>query len=167
MNARSRARTKLLLIAALCASPVLASWAMYASRVQVGQKSVGELLPTKVFEPSRTATWPSGKWVLTSVTHQGCAAACQGRLFVLRQIHVAQGEHAGRLQRVLLSPEPLAAPNGTQVVQVAAAKLPQDKPGFYLIDPLGNQVMFYPDSADRTRVIREVTQILKTNNGLG
>jgi len=167
MTARNHARRQFLLIAALCASPVLASWAMYSARVQVGQKSIGQLLPTQVFEPARGAGWPSGKWVLTSVTRQGCAADCQSRLFALRQIHVAQGEYADRLQRVLLSPEQLAVPDGTRLLQVAAAKLPPEKTGFYLIDPLGNQVMFYPDSASRTRVIREVTKILKTNNGLG
>jgi hypothetical protein len=167
MNARNRARTKLLLIAALCASPVLASWAMYVARVQIGQKSVGQLLPTHVFTPAHSADWPSGKWVLVGVARDGCADACQQRLFALRQIQVAQGEHSERLQRVLLSATPLAVPNGTQLLQVEASQLPQEKPGFYLIDPLGNQVMFYSDRADRTRVIRELTHILKTNNGLG
>lgn len=167
MNARNRGRIKLLLIAALCSSPVLASWAMYAARVPVGQKSVGELLPTRAFEPARAAGWPSGKWVLASVSHGSCVAACQERLFSQRQIHVAQGEHAERLERVLLSPAAQALPQGTQLVPLAAAQLPPERPGFYLIDPLGNQVMFYPDSADRTRVIRELTQVLKINNGLG
>lgn len=167
MENRKRARLKLLAMALLCISPVLGSWALYAARVPLGQKSVGELLPTQPFSSASAPDWPHGKWVLASVAHNGCDSTCQGRLFALRQIHVAQGENASRLQRVLLSSVAQVTPQGTRLVRVATAHLPVREGGLYLIDPLGNQVMFYADRTEPTKVIREVTRILKTNNGLG
>jgi hypothetical protein len=167
MENRKRARFKLLVMALLCVSPVLASWALYVARVPLGQKSVGELLPTRPFVSAAASDWPHGKWVLAGVSRESCDSACQGRLFALRQIHVAQGEDAGRLQRVLVSSSAQSAPAGTRLVRVAPARLPEREAGLYLIDPLGNQVMFYADRTDPTKLIREVTRILKTNNGLG
>ena len=167
MENRKRARTKLLLMALLCISPVLGSWALYAARVPLGQRSVGELLPTQPFAAAAAPDWPHGKWVLAGVAHSECASACQGRVFALRQIQVAQGEDAGRMQRVMLTDIASVDSKGAKVVHVAASGLPQRDGGLYLIDPLGNQVMFYSDRTEPTKVIREVTKILKTNNGLG
>jgi hypothetical protein len=164
---KRNARIKLLLMMALCSSPVIASWALYVARVPLGQKSVGELLPTQPFSAAASAAWPRGKWVLASVTRDGCDEACRQHLFAQRQIQTAQGEDASRLQRVLLSNSSATKPEGTVLVSMAADSLPQRGNGLYLIDPLGNQVMFYPDRADPTKVIREVGRILKTNNGLG
>lgn len=164
---KKNARAKLLLMMALCSSPVIASWALYAARVPLGQKSVGELLPTQPFSAAGSAAWPRGKWVLASVARDGCGEACRQHLFAQRQIQTAQGEDASRLQRVLLSNGPAAKADGTVLVSIAGDRLPQRGNGLYLIDPLGNQVMFYPDQSDPTKVIREVGRILKTNNGLG
>ncbi|MBI3144784.1 MAG: hypothetical protein HYZ18_05850 [Pseudogulbenkiania sp.] len=161
------ARLKLLLIVLLSLSPVLGSCLAYYLLPPTGGKSYGQLLPVHPLPAARQSGWPKGKWVLLTAGEGTCSAACEQRRFVLRQVHVAQGEAAGRLVRIELQPagaSPLPADLHRQLLDPADG-LRRD--GYYLIDPLGNQVMFYPDRAEPVRVIRELTRLLKTNNGLG
>ena len=164
---RRMARLKLLLIALCSISPVLGSYLAYYLLPPTGGKSYGQLLTVEPLTVARQPGWPKGKWVLLSAQDGRCSDNCKQRRFVLKQIHVAQGEALDRLQRVELSPSgagPL--PAGLLGLPLdAAAGLRRD--GYYLIDPLGNQVMFYTDQAEPVRVIRELTRLLKTNNGLG
>ncbi|WP_189375127.1 hypothetical protein [Vogesella alkaliphila] len=147
MNARDRGRIKLLLIALLCALPVLASWLSYRWLPPAGGKSYGQLLATPLPQ-ARQPGWPQGRWVLLDAA-ANCNPACERRRFAMRQIHTAQGEAAARLVRR----------------QQAEAGLRQD--GFYLVDPHGNGVLFYPDGAAPAAVIREIRSVLKNNNSLG
>jgi hypothetical protein len=170
MTKQTKIRLKLALMLLLCASPVLASWGLYRSGWVEGGRSYGQLLPTEPFVASGLPDWPRQRWALVSVEPTACDAACQQRRFVLKQIQTAQGEAASRLVRVRL--HPIAAELRSQepgVISLASGQLQglAERPGYYLVDPLGNQVMFYPDSADPSRVIRELAKVLKTNNGLG
>ena len=92
--------------------------------------------------------WPQGRWVLLDAA-AACGPACEQRRFAMRQIHTAQGEAATRLVRR----------------QQADVGLRQD--GFYLVDPHGNGVLFYPDGAAPAAVIKEIRSVLKNNNSLG
>lgn len=147
MSARGRGRIKLLLIALLCALPVLASWLSYRWLPPAGGKSYGQLLATPLPQ-ARQPGWPQGRWVLLDAA-AACGPACEQRRFAMRQIHTAQGEAATRLVRR----------------QQADAGLRQD--GFYLVDPHGNGVLFYPDGAAPAAVIKEIRSVLKNNNSLG
>jgi len=170
MTKQAKIRFKLALMLLLCASPVLASWGLYRSGWVEGGRSYGQLLPTEPFVASGLPDWPRQRWALVSVEPTVCDATCRQRRFALKQIQTAQGEAASRLVRVRL--HPVAAEVRSQepgVISLASGQLQglAERPGYYLVDPLGNQVMFYPDSADPSRVIRELTRVLKTNNGLG
>ncbi|MDN0084309.1 hypothetical protein QU487_16335 [Crenobacter sp. SG2305] len=172
MPNQRRARLKLAMMALLCISPVLASWGLYRSGWVEGGRSYGQLLPTEPFVASRESGWPRQRWALVSVEPAACDSICQRRRFVLKQIQAAQGEAADRLVRVRLQQPSVVAPRSDEngVVTLAANNgldRLAGRPGYYLVDPLGNQVMFYPDSADPTRVIHELARVLKTNNGLG
>ncbi|AXK39153.1 hypothetical protein [Crenobacter cavernae] len=164
MSLRNLARLKLLLLALFCASPVLGAWVAYQARLPEQGRTVGTLLPTRPFAAASVGGWPQGKWVLAVVEHGECGTVCQGRLFATHQWQAAQGEATERLRRVLLTPQGGAALDGVPRLSLGDAKVDD---GVYLIDPLGNQVMFYADNALPTQVIREVARILKTNNGLG
>ncbi|AXT48505.1 MULTISPECIES: hypothetical protein [Chromobacterium] len=163
---RRRGRFKLLLMAAICLAPVLASWAAYRLMPPEGGKSYGQLLPTRPFALIGAQGWPRGKWVLAARIEPGCQTRCQQRFFAMRQIQRAQGEAAGRLTRLGWQEEAAHEEvDATHIVQSAQTGV--DDGGYYLVDPLGNQVLFYPDAADPKKVIQEIGRVLKTNNGIG
>jgi hypothetical protein len=164
---RRRVRLKLLLIVLCCVSPVLGSYLAYYLLPPAGGKSYGQLLEVAPLASTRQEGWPKGKWVLLTVQDGRCSDVCKQRRFVLKQIHTAQGEAFERLQRVeLRASDAGPLPSGLLGLPLdAATGLRRD--GYYLIDPLGNQVMFYTDQAEPGPVIRELTRLLKTNNGLG
>lgn len=168
MNTGRYSRLVLLLILLLCLLPLLAAWFSYHYWPPMGRKSAGELLPTQPFAIASRADWPGKHWVLVGQFQGSCEQACRQRLFTMRQIHLAQGEAASRLRRVLLysAAEPAAAEGFLQLA-VATDQLPARANGFYLIDPLGNQVLFYPDALRPDKIIKEVQLLMKINNGLG
>lgn len=146
-HALHRERWPLWLILALAIAPVLASTALYLARPNLALRTHGQLLVQPL--PSAVATaWPAGNWVLLAVG-EGKQSADSQRRFAMQQIRAAQGEAAERLQLQW---------------RTAAAGLRAD--GFYLVDPQRNVVMFYRDGLPPTQTIREISRILKTNNGL-
>ena len=74
-----RGRLKLLLMAAICLAPVLASWAVYRLMPPQGGKSYGQLLPTRPFVLTGAQGWPRGKWVLAARIEPVRQARCQQR----------------------------------------------------------------------------------------
>lgn len=166
MSHEKRSRILLWLMLALCLLPVLASSALYFGRVPAGGGSYGVLLPTRPFPAAASPAWPKGRWVLAGVVSSPCDGACRQRQFTLRQIRAAQGEAAARLSRAALMAAAGPAPEaGVAVLPAPRSGVRGD--GFYLVDPLGNQVLFYADDQEPRRIIQEVARVLKTNNGLG
>ena len=160
-------RGMLLALSAFCLLPVLAAWGVYRSAPQLAAHSFGQLLPTQRFAAADLPGWPLRSWSLVSVETGDCAAVCRRRVFALRQIRLAQGEAAAHLVLVRLRSTPWAHPPADEVWLSApglGARLAA--PGYFLVDPLGNQVMFYPDQADPERVIGEVGRLMQINNGL-
>lgn len=169
MKSINRGRAALLAMGLLCLAPVLAAWLAYWLLPPKGGRSYGQLLPTRPFTAAVQPGWPRGKWVLTAVLGAECHGRCQQRWHAMRQIERAQGEATARMTRVALQvadpSAPLEVPHS--LPHEAETELPAGNQGFYLIDPLGNQVMFYRDGADPRQVIDEVAKVLKVNNGLG
>lgn len=122
-----------------------------------------------------------GKWTLVLVGQGECAALCREQLQQMRQVQVAQNKAMGRLRRVLL---------GESVAALAAdAALPAIRQGypdlliaapaaggagdawrsaldgaayrFYLVDPLGNVMMRYPEKAGMSGMRRDLERLLK------
>ncbi|POZ63956.1 hypothetical protein C2I19_00885 [Chromobacterium alticapitis] len=153
----------------LCLAPVLAAWLAFVLLPPAGGASYGQLLPTQPFAGAEHPQWPRGQWVLAATLGSDCRDRCRQRWLAMKQIEKAQGEAAGRLTRVALlvsaRPKdldvPHALPHAPERVLLAGRQ------GFYLVDPLGNQVLFYRDGADPRRIIDEVAKVLKVNNGLG
>ena len=168
MSARARRGQGVLLAwAGLSLAPILAAWWLYTAAPRLPSHSVGQLLATQRFAGADLVGWPLGAWSLVSIEAGACDAACQHRAFILRQIRLAQGEGAQRLERVLLRASGRNSKSGDLVSLTApllARSLARD--GYFLIDPLGNQVMFYSDKAEPERVIREINRLMQVNNAL-
>lgn len=162
------ARRVLLLMLLLCLLPPLAAWVSYHWWQPEAGKSYGRLLPLQALAIAGHAAWPQGRWVL--VTQQGagaCEQACQQRLHAMRQIHLALGEAAPRLRRVVLYQPPASPAQGDGLLALPGEVANAHGPGFYLIDPQGRQLLFYADTLSPPAIIRELTMLLRVNNGLG
>jgi hypothetical protein len=158
---------KLVLVALVCAAPVVLGTAAYLLRWSPGQPAnYGELIaPT----PVPVLTELRGKWVLVMFDPAACDAACEQKLYYLRQVRRAQGKDMDRVERLwVLSDggkpraEILPGIEGTRF----AAFSPEAFPGnarehIYLVDPFGNVMLRFPRDPDPARMIKDLQRLLK------
>jgi cytochrome oxidase Cu insertion factor (SCO1/SenC/PrrC family) len=172
------------LIAAVCAAPVIASYAVFYFWRPADQVNYGELigprpLPAVMlaqvdgspFEFSRLA----GKWVLATADPAACDAYCETKLTYMRQLRLALGKEVERVERVWLITD-AAAPDaalaarhpGVWLVRAAGTPLVPWLPAtgsvadhIYVIDPLGNLMMRYPRDPDPRRMLKDLSRLLR------
>lgn len=97
-------RIKMLLILAICASPVVLGTLAYWFYRSESTTNYGSFI-----EPQRQAEGLEayrGKWVLLTSDSPRCDEACAKRLYLIRQIRLTQGKDKERVERVLLLSEP-------------------------------------------------------------
>lgn len=163
-------RLKMLLVLAVCAAPVVASYFTYYVIRPEGRRNYGELIePQRPLPPFSGVTLegkpvplPSlrGQWLLVSVAGGACDAACEKHLYLQRQLREGLGKDKDRLDWLwLVSDEapvresllPALAP--ATVLRVERQQLDQwlmAGPGrqltdhLYLVDPLGNWMLRFP-----------------------
>ena len=158
-------RLKLALVFAACAAPFVLGWAAYQFGwgVAGGGGNYGELIaPRPVAGPLAPL---KGKWVLVTFDAAACDAACEKKLYVVRQVRKAQGKDADRIERLwVLSdggkprPELLAAIEGAHVTP---QELDFKGDDIYLVDPLGNLMMRFPRDPDPSKMIKDLQRLLK------
>ncbi|PHV11614.1 SCO family protein [Chitinimonas sp. BJB300] len=184
-QAKNGRRWTLFAILAVTIAPVLVSYLTYYIWKPAGGKSYGELLPVRpvpTFKLSTTEGAPAtladlkGKWLLVMADSASCDRSCLDTLYALRQYRLAQGKEMDRVERIWLvtdTGQPSAAAlkqaDGAQI-RHALEPIPLPKQlddSIYLIDPLGNQVMRYPRTAEPRKVIKELTGLLKNNENIG
>ena len=178
---RSGRRT-LLLVAAVVAAPVVASYVAYYVMPREARTNYGELLataPAPELAGARANGQPfalsqlRGKWVLLVNAPGGCDARCSQALYATRQARTIQGRERERVQRVWLVtddvvPDPalLAQHPDLQVARVAPsalAGLPAGVDRIYLVDPLGNLVLAFPGEPDIGKVAKDVEHVLRAS----
>jgi cytochrome oxidase Cu insertion factor (SCO1/SenC/PrrC family) len=158
------------LIFAICAAPiVLGTLAWYFHWGTPGTANYGELLKPRLVEAPALAEL-RGKWVLVTFDPAACDAACERKLFVVRQVRRAQGAGAERIERLWLvtdggkpRPQLLAAIEDTHVArsQGNAAFPGEPRQHIYLVDPLGNLMMRFPAEPQPERMIKDLERLLK------
>lgn len=187
---RRRGRWKLLLVLAVCALPLAASYFTYYVLKPTARNNYGALIDPRAHPiPALSARTldgqPAGldayhgKWILLQAGPSDCGAGCHRRLFAMRQLRLMQGKDMERVERVWLITDPapldtmlLRAFDGTHMLRVSApalaAWLPVPAGGdpaehLYLIDPLGNLMMRFPKDADPSRVKKDIARLLKAS----
>lgn len=178
-------RGKLVALAALFALPVVASILAWKLLDPAATANFGELLlpPAQVtgqpFE--RHAGGPfgfkdlAGKWVLVASDSGDCASACVQKLFTMRQVRVALGRNASRVERVFVVDDlrkPASAaleafegmvtaitPTGMSLPRGAA----NDRAHIYLVDPHGNVMMRWPSGTEGKRLLSDLQRLLKAS----
>lgn len=188
---QSKGRRMLIFLIVLFALPILVVLIMYQLEWRPGGGSHGELVaPPRAlqFPPLhdlhgkeiRGDQWKS-KWSLVYMDASGCAAECQQQIHMLRQIHVSLNKEIERVQRILVIPADtdkaglaalqqkypdliVLAGNETAGL-VSQFDLPGQPAGtsgrVYLVDPLGNLMMSYPQNHDPKGLRDDITRLLQ------
>ena len=125
-----------------------------------------------------------GMWTLLYIGDADCDAVCNENLYKMRQVRTAQNEHMRRVQQLYLVldevvPESLQTLLDNEykkmaVTLVGADQAEQIAPYFlidgvsmqaaervYIIDPLGNLMMFYPPDANPSGMLKDLKKLLK------
>jgi hypothetical protein len=164
-----RPGVKLALVFAVCAAPFVLGWLAYEYGWGTGRRSnYGELLaPRPVAGPLAPLR---GKWVLVTADDAACSAACERKLYIVRQVRRAQGKEMDRIDRLWLltdggkpRAELVRALDGGHIAS-ADAELLRALPSIadiYLVDPLGNLMMRFPAEADPPKMIKDLQRLLK------
>ncbi|MDT8388752.1 MAG: hypothetical protein RQ736_14715 [Thiogranum sp.] len=134
-------------------------------------------------------TFLRGKWTLVYLHGGSCAKPCIQQLYQIRQARLAQGKNIDRLQRLMFwipqnadasdmkelashfpgvvivplanaQPAELVAPFALDAQSAVAAER------VYLVDPLGNLMMYYEADADPHGMVEDLEKLLKWS-GLG
>lgn len=179
--ARRGLRT-LWLILAVCAAPLVASLAAFFLLPAGDTTNYGELLPTQA-APGLAGTradgsaWTladeRGHWVVLVASGAACDDSCERRLYATRQMRTMQGKDRERVVRVWLvtdasAPRAATLAQHPDLVVVAAdarsaSRLPKGAEAIYLVDPLGNQVLAWPERPDIRAMAKDVSKLLRTS----
>lgn len=185
-------RLKMMLVWAVCAAPVAASYFTYYVLKPQGRTNYGTLitpprpLPATaalaLHDQNGQAVAPDalkGQWLLVTVAGGVCDARCEKHLYLQRQLRETLGRDKDRLDRVWLVTG--AAPvrenlkpalQGAWVLQADEAQLGQwlaPEAGqpvdahLYLVDPRGDWMMRFPADADPSRIKKDLAKLLKAS----
>jgi len=187
---RKRGRWKLLLVVAVCAAPMIASYLTYYVIKPQSRTNYGALIDPRQYpipplgsteldgKPASLEDY-KGKWVMLQVAGGECDDACKTRLFAMRQLRLMQGKEMERIERVWLitDAKPLDTVlmreyDGTDMLRVDAkllkAWLPTDEgtameDHIYIIDPLGNLMLRFPKDADPNKMKKDISKLLRAS----
>lgn len=115
-------------------------------------------------------------WLIIYSTDAPCDDACEFALYTLRQTRLMLGKDMDRLRRVFLHGE--SAPDTVRLAEQHAGLitlrdsglselLENRKPaslsrgGFYLVDPLGNLVMYFRPDIDPSDMVDDIKRLLR------
>ena len=158
-----------MLVAAVCAAPVVLGTLVYLSGWSVGRPgNYGELLPPRVVAGAPLEGL-RGKWVLVTFDAAACDAYCEKKLYFMRQARRAQGKEMERLERLWVLTDGgtpradlLAAIEGTRIGRLSSESFPgTPSDHIYVVDPLGNLMMRFPRDPDPSRIIKDLQRLLK------
>lgn len=179
-------RTKFLLLLGLFAVPMLAAWIAYFGWHPDKHKNYGTLLAVKPLSQADGALLDGtplkletlqGKWLMVYVGESACDAACAKQLYYIRQSRISLGKDQERVERLWVvtdsgTPDPklLKSHAGLRVWQATepafVRQFPMQHAGahhVYLVDPLGNLMLRFPEHPDPKGMIKDMKLLLKAS----
>ena len=186
-------RLKMLLVLAICAAPVVASYFSYFVLRPQGRTNYGALIePTRSLPPLPLRTLDGqavdaaslkGQWLLLALGPGACDTACEKRLYTQRQLREMLGRERDRVDKLWLITDDAEVPAGLraalqadpalQVLRVPRAALaawlqPEDghalEEHLYLVDPMGEWMMRVPAEPEPSRVKRDLERLLRASS---
>ncbi|NBW01459.1 MAG: cytochrome C oxidase subunit I [Betaproteobacteria bacterium] len=130
----------------------------------------------------------SGRWLMVRIGPSECAQACQQELWLMRQLRLTTGRERDRVERLWIltddgTPEAsvMAEHEGLWVIRlgttagqdvlinnwlsVAAQSVARNAgaSNIWMIDPLGNLMMRFPDNPDPSNMKKDLNRLLKAS----
>lgn len=176
---RGPGRVQFLLLAVLFFTPFVSAWLLYfylPEHRPTGTTNYGQLVTPLQELPKWALVKPDGgattfeeqrgKWLLVQLAPADCDDKCMERVLLTRQVRTALDGERARVQRLLLvrdaatlaALEPrLAAEHPDLILRALEDAAAVDfgffgkpQPGaLYLVDPIGNYLMVYPDRGNQ------------------
>lgn len=190
-DATRRGRRNLILLLALFLVPAGIAWTLFFSGWRPPTTANhGELIepPVQValaqgsrwLEPAGLdgpAALPDGRWTLLLRLETACEADCRARLRETRQVRLALGRYADRLQRLMVVPEGAPAP-GPETLRahddLAVVRVPGDDPvgaeatdgplAISLVDARGYRMMRYGEPLDPSGMLEDLRHLMRLSN---
>lgn len=178
-------RQKLLALIALFAAPIVASVLSYRFLHVEPTANYGELIRPPVAITTQRFSTPaggslqlselSGRWILVASDSGACDKRCEAKLATLRQVRLALGRNASRIERVFIVDDTRvpsagaleAFPGMLVALTPPGLSLPpgpaNDRAHVYLVDPNGNVMMRWPDPPDMRRMYKDLERLLKAS----
>ena len=190
----TRGRLKMLLVLAVCAAPVIASYLTYFVIRPEGRSNYGTLiLPTRSLPDlllrtldgsAVTAGSLRGQWLLVAVGPSTCNPACDKRLYMQRQFREMLGKERDRVDKIWFItdegalPAPLLAAAGAtpsvtmlRVKREELARWLRPAEGqaledhLYIVDPMGEWMLRLPPQPEPAKVKRDLERLLRASAG--
>jgi cytochrome oxidase Cu insertion factor (SCO1/SenC/PrrC family) len=181
----------LLLLALVCAAPVIASYLMYyVFKPSGGTTSYGALIEPQRPIPEQLMVTDEngqrvalaslrGKWLMVMVNGSECGDPCATRLFFMRQVRALQSGERERVVDVWLRtddkpvadviknayPQPdtrmLIADPAQVAAWLPAGQGTQLTDHIFLVDPNGNLMMRFPKDPNPSKIKDDLAKLLK------
>jgi cytochrome oxidase Cu insertion factor (SCO1/SenC/PrrC family) len=192
-NRTKQGRIRMLLVLAVCAAPVIASYLTYFVIRPTSHSSYGQLIvPTRSVPDDLamtrldgtpvTARNLHGQWLLVTVGPSTCDAACDKRLFAQRQFREMLGRERDRVDKIWLITDnapltpalaaAIAAKPEVTALRVDPAALarwlgPAEGQALaehlYVVDPMGEFMMRLPSQPDPGKTKRDLERLLRAS----
>jgi cytochrome oxidase Cu insertion factor (SCO1/SenC/PrrC family) len=193
-----RGRIILVAIVAIFLLPFIAASIMYQQN-RGGEvpelSSNGELIwpavplsPFSLHDARTTDTidldWVKNRWTLVYLSGDRCDAVCTQNIYHMRQIHIALGKEAHRVQRLAISDRPdsiatfigddyprlnLASGSASDLKALygqfhqAVREMPVQVESLFLVDPLGNLMMRFSPDLDPGGILKDIKRALRAS----
>lgn len=187
-------RWKMLLVMAICAAPVVASYFTYYVIRPQGRTNYGTLIQPTVGLPAASAlplqtldgqpvdpASLKNQWLFITVAGGACDAQCEAQLYLQRQLRESLGKDKDRVDRIWLinddqpmRPALSQAMAGATVLRVAPQALAAWlKPAanqkltdhWYVVDPMGQWMMRFPPQPEARAVLKDLTKLMRGSAG--
>jgi hypothetical protein len=163
----------------MIASYVAFYWWQPTSRVNYGELLEPRVMPDAPLERLDGGGFRfselKGEWLLLTADSGQCDERCKLKLVYTRQVRLAQGKEAERIERVWMltddgvpRPELLAEHPGLHVVRGTRDSLAMLRPEvgsaadhIFVIDPLGHLMMRFPRDPDPGRILKDIARLLR------
>lgn len=186
-------RLRMLLVLAVCAAPVIASYFTYFVIRPEGRTNYSELITPARTMPDDLGLRTLGgepvaasalrdQWLLVVVADAACDATCENHLFLQRQIREALGREKERVDKVWFVTD--AGSPRAEVMQAISSgtpatvlRVPRERLSawlapaggqalsqhIYVVDPMGQWMMRVPAQPDAARLKRDLEKLLRAS----